>query len=227
VCMSTYRRQKRPITLRKWLKRNVVNIVLFAVVTVGLACSICAISNHALSDNNELIAAAPVDTGTPTSFQTNAPPPTVEPIVEEVFYFDVPLSTDLQDYIREMCEEKEVPMELVIAMIDVESTFTADVISRTNDYGLMQINICNHETLTDNLSITDFLDPYQNVKCGIYIIAGHLQKTDGDIVLALMRYNCGATGAKKLWDKGIYSTDYTDKIMTAYNSYIKESRPTE
>lgn len=204
--MSTHRR-KRPITLRKWLKRNVINIVLFAIVAVGLACLIGAMSNHALSNNK--------------------PTPTVEPIVKEVFYFDVPLSTDLQDYIREMCEEKEVPMELVIAMIDVESSFTADVISRTNDYGLMQINICNHETLTDNLGITDFLDPYQNVKCGIYIIAGHLQKTDGNIVLALMRYTCGATGAKKLWDKGIYSTDYTDKIMTAYNSYIEESRPTE
>ena len=221
--MSTYRRRKRPTTLRKWFKRNIITIVLFAIVAVGFVCLIGAMSNHALSDTT----ATPVDTGTPIPTPTNEPTPTVEPIVKEVFYFDVPLSTDLQDYIREICEEKEVPMELVIAMIDVESSFTADVISRTNDYGLMQINICNHETLTKNLDVTDFLDPYQNVKCGIYIIAGHLQKTDGEIVLALMRYNCGATGAKKLWDKGIYSTDYTDKIMTAYNSYIEESRPTE
>lgn len=141
------------------------------------------------------------------------------------YIYDVPLSTDLQEYIRELCNEKNVPMELVLAIIDIESSFTPDVISTTNDFGLMQINACNHETLTENLGITDFLDPYQNAKCGIYIIASHLQETDGDIALALMRYNCGATGAKRLWDKGVYSTNYTKKIMTAYYSYLTEAQP--
>jgi len=91
----------------------------------------------------------------------------------------------------------------------------------------MQINTINHEWLQEELGITDFLDPYQNVMCGIYIISGHLEKTDGDIELALMRYNCGATGAKRLWDKGIYHTDYTRKIMGYYEFYKEESRPTD
>jgi hypothetical protein len=210
--MSTYLRRKRPMTVRKWFKRNILNIVLFAAVTIVAICLIGAASNHTLSDSNESVTETP-------------PTPTVEPIVEEEnFYFDVPLSNDLQDYIRELCEKKDVPMELVVAMIDAESSFTADIISKTNDYGLMQINICNHETLTQNLGITDFLDPYQNVKCGIYIIADHLRKTDGDIVLALMRYNNGATGAKRLWDKGIYSTAYTSRIMALYESYLNQSK---
>lgn len=148
-------------------------------------------------------------------------PPTTAPIETDppVQYFDVPLSEDLQDYIRMLCEKHSVPMPLIIAMIDVESSFRPNVISGTSDYGLMQINSVNHEWLTEEYGITDFLDPYQNVFCGITIIAGHLEKTDGDIALALMRYNCGATGAKRLWDKGIYSTSYTEKILAAMEVY--------
>lgn len=113
-------------------------------------------------------------------------------------------------------------MSLIIAMIEVESSFRANVISKSDDYGLMQINKINHEIMSEKYGITDFLDPYQNVFCGITIIAEHLEKTDGDIALALMRYNCGATGAKRLWDKGIYSTSYTEKIMTAMEGYDNE-----
>lgn len=223
--MRTYRR-KRPRTLKAWFKRNTLYFILFGVLGIVFVCVIGAMSNQSFSTANEPVTPAPVITVAPTT--TSIPTPTLEPIVieKEAFYFDVPLSHELQDYIRELCEADDVPMELVIAMIDVESSFRANVVSKTNDYGLMQINTCNHETLSKDLGITDFLDSFQNVRCGIYIIAGHLRKTDGDIVLALMRYNNGATGAKRLWDKGIYSTSYTEKIMAAYESY-KESRPTE
>ena len=151
---------------------------------------------------------------------------TSTPTEPEKFYYDCPLDHDLQDYIRDLCIENDVPMDLVIAMISVESSFRPNVVSGTNDYGLMQINKINHEWLSEEYSITDFLDPYQNVFCGITIIAEHLKKTDGGIELALMRYNCGATGAKRLWDKGIYHTDYTRKIMEYYEFYKQESRPT-
>ena len=113
-------------------------------------------------------------------------------------------------------------MSLVMAMIEVESGFKEDVISTTNDYGLMQINAVNHEWLSEKYEITDFLDPYQNVLCGIKIISEHLSKTGGDIPSALMRYNLGASGAKRLWDDGVYETQYTRKIMTAYERYRNE-----
>ena len=137
-------------------------------------------------------------------------------------YFDVPLSHDLQDWIRAICEENGVPMALVMAIIDQESDFRAHLISGTNDYGIMQINACNHEAMIEKFGITDFLDPYQNVQCGIYIIGTHLQKTEGAVELALMRYNCGATGARRLWDKGIYSTKYSRSVMELYERYKEE-----
>lgn len=43
----------------------------------------------------------------------------------------------------------------------------------------MQINQCNHEWLSSTLGVSNFLDPMENILCGIYIISGHLEKTDG------------------------------------------------
>jgi soluble lytic murein transglycosylase-like protein len=175
-------------------------------------------------DEHELTAVGRFDQ--PPSLEIAPPSEVIEPIREEeskAFYFDVPLSNELQDYIRELCDEYEVPMELVMAMIETESSFRADVISKTDDYGLMQINAINHKNLTKKLGVTDFLDPYQNVLSGIYIISGHLDKTDGDIELALMRYNRGATGAKRLWEKGIYSIPYSKTILNRYESYKEKA----
>ena len=159
----------------------------------------------------------------PADNTTITPVPVISCSVEaakpKMKYYDVPLSTDLQDYISSVCSTYNVPCELIYGMIEVESNFRADTVSDTNDYGLMQINKCNHEWLSETLGVSNFLDPAENILCGIYIISGHLEKTNGNAELALMRYNCGANGAKRLWEQGIYSTSYTEKVMTAYETY--------
>ena len=139
--------------------------------------------------------------------------------VEDIkVYYDCPLSHDLQDYIRTLCGNYGVPMPLIIAIIEVESSFRADVISKTNDYGLMQINIVNHEWLREEHDITDFLDPYQNVFCGITMVAEHYNRYC-DVNRTVMAYNLGVAGAKRLWDKSIFRTSYTDKINAAMEVY--------
>jgi len=210
---------------KRWLKRNVLWFVLLAIILFSFGTGI--IVGTLAADKPEPVLAAVTEepaTAVPT------PKTVIDTVIDTepvTVYFDIPLSKELQDYIRNLCDEYCVPIELVIAIIDVESSFRTDVVSKTNDYGLMQINKCNHEWLTDKLGVTDFLDPYQNINSGVHILSGHLEVTNGDIELALMRYNNGATGAKKLWDKGIYSTAYTQKIMTAYEFYKEESRPTD
>lgn len=209
------------------LKRTIVLfllVVFFVGTVIGFAVGRVSASNVSQeSDKPNIESTYPQTTVEPTASTPDKivtiVHPATEPTEPPVRYYDVPLSEDLQDYIRELCEKHDVPMSLIMAMIEVESSFSSNVISGTNDYGLMQINKINHEWLTEEYGITDFLDPYQNVFCGITIIAGHLDKTDGDITLALMRYNCGATGAKRLWNKGIYSTSYTEKIITAMEGY--------
>lgn len=145
----------------------------------------------------------------------------VEPSEPTNIYYDCPLSYDLQDHIRNLCEINDLPMTLVIAIIELESSFRENVISRTNDYGLMQINKINHEWLSKEYGITDFLDPYQNVFCGITILSQHYIRFQ-DVDKALMAYNLGATGAKRLWNKGTYETSYTRRIKTTMEVYENE-----
>lgn len=144
------------------------------------------------------------------------------PAVSDVTYFDVPLSHSLQRYIYEICSDKGVPVTLVMAMIEHESGFNPEAISSTDDYGLMQINAINHEWLKEDYRCADMTDPYQNVFCGVEIISTYLQKYDGDYTKALMAYNMGDYGARKAWENGVNSTNYTVKILGLLEYYEEE-----
>lgn len=127
------------------------------------------------------------------------------------------LSEDLQDYIYNTCKEYAIEDYycLVLAIIIEESSCDPLAISATNDYGLMQINICNHATLRELLGIDNFLDPEQNVAAGIYMISNYLLKYETED-MALMAYNMGPGGAADNWNNGIYTSSYSRNIMETY-----------
>lgn len=133
----------------------------------------------------------------------------------EPTYYDIPLSKDLQLYTYNRCAEYGIPehYELILAMMWQESNYTPDIISATDDYGIMQINACNHEWLSDLLGTTNFLDVYQNIDAGTYIISKMLLKY-GDEHKALMAYNMGENGASLNWDAGIYTSSYSRGIIS-------------
>ena len=195
----------------KWtprLVRQIVAVVIAIFIVGGVAGYTIGVVSAKSTTTAEVVETTCETTESTTSER-----------VEDIrVYYDCPLSHDLQDYIRTLCGNYGVPMSLIIAMIEVESSFRADAISKTNDYGLMQINIINHEWLSKEYDITDFLDPYQNVFCGIVMIAKHYNRYC-DVNRAVMAYNLGVTGAKRLWDKSIFRTSYTDKIRTAMEVY--------
>lgn len=134
-------------------------------------------------------------------------------------YYNIPLSYDLQEYIAEICNESCVPVPLVLAVIEQESQFDANAISKTNDYGLMQINKLNHPEMAEKFHCTDMLDSYQNVYCGIKILGNYIFKYDGNITKALMAYNMGERGAERAWAKGVTSTKYTDIVLELVKKY--------
>ena len=141
------------------------------------------------------------------------------PVVNEVDYFDVPLSHSLQKFIYEVAADEEVPVSLVIAMIDIESQFDPEVVSPTDDTGLMQINEVNFFHLAQDYHCADMTNPYQNVFCGIKIIGSYLKKYDNDPTKALMCYNLGEYGANKAWENGIFCTEYTKGVETKWEEY--------
>lgn len=137
----------------------------------------------------------------------------------EVDYFNVPLSHSLQQYIYEICADNDLSVSLVIALIDQESNFNPECVSDTNDYGLMQINECNFQWIKEYYNSVNMFNPYQNVYCGINILAGYLHKYDDDYTKALMCYNLGEYGASKAWENGIFCTEYTKAIETKWEEY--------
>lgn len=136
-------------------------------------------------------------------------------------YYDIKLDEDLQSYTYAMCSYYEISeyFELALALMQTESQFIVDAISSTNDYGLMQINKCNLKWLEEKLGVDNIMDPYQNIKAGLYILSGYLHKYN-DMTKALMCYNMGETGAKRCWDAGITSTPYAEKVLRYYREYI-------
>ena len=123
------------------------------------------------------------------------------------------LDTELQVTMLEMCEKYEVPFALALAVAEQESTFNPDAVSTTDDYGLMQINKINFEWLREKG--IEPLEHKGNIEAGVMILSESVRK-HGDYGLALMAYNCGDTGAKRLWEKGIYSTDYSKATLERF-----------
>lgn len=134
---------------------------------------------------------------------------------------DVPINEDLQEFIFYLSAGYNMDFTFVMALIQHESSFQADVISATDDYGLMQINTCNHDYLKETLGITDFLDPYSNVRGGMFILRKLFEKYETPEKV-LMAYNMGESGASRLWEQGIYETNYTKAVLQIQQQFNEE-----
>lgn len=133
--------------------------------------------------------------------------------MDEPPLYDVPLSDELQSYLYEACKASGVPFDFAIALIGNESGYRPEAISATNDYGLMQINACNHEWLEEELGVEDFLDPEDNITAGLYILSGYFEKYE-DPHMVLMAYNMGEYGAQQQWAKGVYQSEYSRHVIS-------------
>lgn len=133
-------------------------------------------------------------------------------------YYDIKLSQELQEYTFIQCIKYDVEPVLALAVMKTESNFNSKAVSETNDYGIMQINECNHKWLSDEFGDIDLLNAKDNIKCGVYMLS-RIKYPDSE--MKLMIYNMGSAYAKSLWEKGIYSTEYTKKVVSNMK-YIKE-----
>ncbi len=198
-----------------------VLVVIACIVSQGIKTEVAVMTTSMVED--PIIVATP----TPAPTITPAPTPEPEPSVPATVIYNVPLSEKLQLFTYERCQENLVDnyYPLMIAVMWHESNFDALAVSKTNDYGLMQINICNHEWLQEKLGLTDFLDAEQSIQAGVYILARYLLKYE-DVDKALMAYNMGENGAAKCWKKGIYETAYTravhEKLELVLTSELQE-----
>lgn len=214
---------------------------LILATTIGILCAIFAlgyISGRAVSrvsvpDLEPQVEQEAVQTVTPALPEQEKTPevppvqavaePAQESTPEPVQYRDDIvsqgrlLSYECQQILMDCCDKYSVPYALGLAIAEVETHFDPDAVSGTDDYGLMQINACNHGWLAE-LGF-DVMTYEGNIEAGIYLIAQNIQQYE-DFELALMAYNCGPTGAQRLWAQGIYQTEYSQKVMTAYSYWL-------
>lgn len=134
-------------------------------------------------------------------------------------FYDVPLDWDIQDHIVKVCEKYErrispPHLELVLAMIEVESDYNADAVGdEGKSFGLMQVKKSDHEDRMDRLGVTDLMDPYQNVIVGIDILNEKLLQYE-TLEKALTAYNAGDSGAETLYfSQGITMSPYAEEVL--------------
>ena len=151
---------------------------------------------------------------------------TVTPYLSEIEPLqDIKDKIIIEEAITEYGAKYEVDADLIKAVIFCESEgkITAKNHNKngTTDYGLMQINSCNHEWLSEELGITDFYDIKQNIHCGVFMIADLMDRHD-DLHTVLMAYNMGERRTRELRSQGIYSSKYSRKIMKIYEELKEE-----
>lgn len=125
---------------------------------------------------------------------------------------DVPMNEELQEFVFYLSAAYDIDFTFAMAVIQQESGFRSDVVSATNDYGLMQINEVNHQYLKEQLEITDFLNPYDNIRAGMFILRKLFEKYETPAKV-LMAYNMGESGASYLWRQGIFEINYSKSVL--------------
>ena len=134
---------------------------------------------------------------------------------EKVIYYDIPLSKELQDYTRKICEKYgNVDETLVYALIKQESNFRVKALGDNGkSKGLMQIQEIWHKERMKKLGVDSLMTAKGNIRVGVDILSEKIDKYN-DLGKALTAYNAGDGGAYKYYfSKGIYANDYAKKII--------------
>jgi soluble lytic murein transglycosylase-like protein len=109
----------------------------------------------------------------------------------------------LLEAIHRYASHSNLPPELVLAVIQVESSFDRFAVSRSGAQGLMQVMpFWKNEIGRPQDNLTDIST---NLSYGCRILQFYLQQEDGRLSTALARYN-GSAG----------STRYSDKVEAAW-----------
>lgn len=129
-----------------------------------------------------------------------------------------------EDIIRQQAKEKEVPADLIAAVIYEESQFDDDIRSDADARGLMQITPDTADTIEtlsggETFVYEDLDDPDLNIRYGTFFLAYLLDKYQGDVVAALAAYNAGEGNADAWGGAGMEIDDI--EFAETYD-YVKD-----
>lgn len=122
---------------------------------------------------------------------------------------DTYISEEIQGYCVEIGERYGVCPELLMAMIETESSGNPKA-ENGGCYGLMQVSTKYHSDRMERLGVTDIYDSYGNILVGTDYLM-ELAEEYGDIGVVLMKYN-GFSKAEEYAEQGKLSK-YAEKIL--------------
>lgn len=132
---------------------------------------------------------------------------------------DTYIKEEYQEYVYEVAGEYELDPELIIAMMETESSGRRKVVSSAGCIGLMQVSPKWHKDRMERLGVTDLTDPYGNILVGCDFVAELFEKY-GDVYAVLMAYNEGEyDGAIERAFAGQYSK-YATTIVKRYKELL-------
>lgn len=142
--------------------------------------------------------------------------------------YNISLSADKQQYAYYLANKYGFDYELFLTLMFKESGFRASAIGGGNSYGMCQIHYSNFSKLSKVLGINNFLDPFQNMQAGAYMLnlymnsAKKIFKDTASIeVYALNSYNMGeGSYYAKCYSQGIFHRSYSNAIIKMRNSLV-------
>lgn len=144
--------------------------------------------------------------------------------VNGINIFKLPEETDIpeeyQNYCIEIGKQYHICPELLMAMIEQESSGRADVVNETGDTGLLQVNPKWHKERMERLGVSDLTDPYSNILVAADYLEELFQESDGDIYLVLMKYNMKHGRAVSLVTEGLKSIKWINRFPTKLVCYV-------
>ena len=141
-------------------------------------------------------------------------------------FYDIPLEPEYQSFVHECAHAKNVPFNVAIATIWMESRYKPSARHENEngsiDAGLFQINEGNWEMYRELYGDQwDPYDPYDSIKAGIHYINYSMSFSD-DPKTYMMVYNMGPNGAKKEWRWGKKSSSYTKELLRYMNEELAQ-----
>ncbi len=163
-----------------------------------LLCASVAGVYEATSVETAAATARPVKTEAPAKSQTPAKK-------KIMVHKDIPLSGELQLFLRQQAELNGVPYVLALAVCEQESRFDINA-DGGDSFGLMQIN-------TVHGAKEIIIEPHENIRIGTWLL-GYLYREYRDWNKVLVAYNCGQAGAYEYYFRhGSISSPYSREVM--------------
>ncbi len=152
------------------------------------------------------------------------------------FLQEVTLPLRHEDIIRQQAAEKDIPADLIAAVIYAESRFR-DQESNAGARGLMQVTPATAEFIErdsggSTFEADDLSDPDINIRYGTYYLRHLIDKFDQNMVAALAAYNAGETNVVAWGGAGMDIDDiqfpetreYVDNVLEKRGDYAEHYR---